>query len=149
GSLIAVNLGALTPAQFRFTASFFYLAIPVVGGLRSLNGTIAAAILFGALNDVFARFQALNGWFPIVSAALLMAVLLLYPGGLAALPAAIGRRLQPVRARIRAKLVALEEKAKERKRQPEPVQSPAVVFDADATMELAPVTEDASSRFAS
>ncbi|HVF73646.1 MAG TPA: branched-chain amino acid ABC transporter ATP-binding protein/permease [Acidimicrobiales bacterium] len=89
GNLTAVYQGALNPAQFRFTVSFFYLAIPVVGGLKSLKGTVAASLLFGALADLFFRVEALNGYLEIVSAGLLMAVLLAYPGGLAAFPATL------------------------------------------------------------
>ncbi|MHB8467013.1 MAG: branched-chain amino acid ABC transporter ATP-binding protein/permease [Acidimicrobiales bacterium] len=91
GSLVAVYQGALTASQFKFTVSFFFLAIPVVGGLQSLGGAVAAAILFGTLSDVFFRFTSLNGYLDLVSGLLLALVLLLYPGGLAAAPADVMR----------------------------------------------------------
>ena len=93
GSLIAVYQGALSPPQFRFTVSLFYLAIPVLGGLRSLNGAVAAACIFGLLSDIFYRTPALNGYLDLVSALLLVAVLLAYPGGLAAAPDSLRRVL--------------------------------------------------------
>jgi branched-chain amino acid transport system ATP-binding protein len=57
-----------------------------VGGLSSLGGAIAAGGVFAALNELFFRFRFLSGWLEVVSAALLGIVLLVYPGGLAALP---------------------------------------------------------------
>ena len=100
GNLTAVYQGALNPAQFRFTVSFFYLAIAVVGGLRSLKGAVAASLLFGVLADLFFRIEALNGYLEIVSAGLLMGVLLAYPGGLAAVPASAARLVERARPRL-------------------------------------------------
>ena len=101
GNLTAVYQGALNPAQFRFTVSFFYLAIPVVGGLKSLKGAVAASLLFGALADIFFRVEALNGYLETVSSGLLVAVLLAYPGGLAAFPATLAVRAERLRPHVR------------------------------------------------
>lgn len=109
GSLYAVHQGALTAGQFRFTFSLFYLAIAVVGGLQSLGGSVAAAILFGALSDVFFRYQALNGYLDLVSGLLLGAVLLAYPGGLAAAPGDFARFVGRAREARRARAPATEE----------------------------------------
>lgn len=84
GSLLMVEQRTVVPAQFMFTVSLQYLAIAVVGGLGSLGGAIAAAILFAGLNELFFQVPALSGWLEVVSACLLAGVLLAKPGGLAA-----------------------------------------------------------------
>jgi ABC-type branched-subunit amino acid transport system ATPase component/ABC-type branched-subunit amino acid transport system permease subunit len=105
GNLIALYQGSLTPDQFKFTTSFFYLAVVVVGGLQSLWGGVAAAMLFGALNGFFYRVPALNGYPEVVSAVLLVVVLLAYPGGMAAVP----DTARKVAARFRARAQRLAE----------------------------------------
>src|SRR5207247_2306627 len=66
-------------------------AIAVVGGLTGLGGAVAAGALFAGLNELFFQVRALAGWLEVVSAGLLAAVLLLYPGGLAANPDGVRR----------------------------------------------------------
>ena len=85
GSLLMLEQRTMVPAQFLFTVSLQYLAIAVVGGLTSLGGAIAAGCVFAALNELFFRVTALAGWLEIVSASLLAVVLLVQPGGLAAM----------------------------------------------------------------
>ncbi len=99
GNLIAANSGALSTGDFTFTVSLFYLSIAVVGGLTSTGGAVAAGLLFAALHEVFFQVDALAGYLDVVSSGLLITVLLVYPGGLAALPAsarALRGRLRPV-----------------------------------------------------
>jgi sulfate-transporting ATPase len=96
GGLLMTEQRTVVPSQFLFTVSLQYLAIAVVGGLASLSGAIAAAVLFASLNELFFRVDALSGWLDVVSAVLLAVVLLAYPGGLAA----AGRRLAAVARRI-------------------------------------------------
>jgi ABC-type branched-subunit amino acid transport system ATPase component/branched-subunit amino acid ABC-type transport system permease component len=97
GSLYMVYFRSAVPDTFNILASLFFLSVAVVGGLSSLGGAIFAALLFAALQEVFFRVQALAGFLNVVSSALLMAVLLLYPGGMAAVP----RGLAALRARWR------------------------------------------------
>jgi ABC-type branched-subunit amino acid transport system ATPase component/ABC-type branched-subunit amino acid transport system permease subunit len=94
GGLFITEQRTVVPEQFFFTISLQYLAIAVVGGLTSLGGAIAAALLFAGLGELFFRVEALAGWLEIVSAGLLAVVLLAYPGGLAAVPDT-ARRLLP------------------------------------------------------
>jgi ABC-type branched-subunit amino acid transport system ATPase component/ABC-type branched-subunit amino acid transport system permease subunit len=112
GNLIMTGQRSAVPAQFTFTFSLFYLAVAVVGGLSSLGGAVASSIMFAGLAELFFRVRALGGWLEIVSAGLLALVLLVYPGGLAAVPQSFARPwrvlrqklepvLQPVRARLR------------------------------------------------
>ena len=85
GNLSIVHFTAV-PETFNVLTSLFYLSIAVVGGLLSLGGTIAAGILFATLHEVFFRVHELNGFLDVVASALLLTVLLVYPGGLAAIP---------------------------------------------------------------
>ena len=97
GSVVMGSGRTLSPDQFTFSVSLFYLAIAVVGGIRSLPGGVASAILFASLTEVFFRIEALGGYLDVVSSGLLVVVLLLHRGGLAAMAqegvAAVKRRL--------------------------------------------------------
>jgi sulfate-transporting ATPase len=97
GSLLMMEQRTVVPAQFLFTISLQYLAIVVVGGLGSLSGAIAAGVLFAGLNELFFRVTALSGWLEVVSASLLAVVLLVQPGGLAAMAS----QAKSARSRIR------------------------------------------------
>ncbi|MDQ1700183.1 MAG: branched-chain amino acid transport system ATP-binding protein, partial [Frankiaceae bacterium] len=123
GNLQLTNLGTVGSAQFNLQASLLVLAIAVVGGLRSLGGAVAASCVFAGLNELFFRVPSLGRLLQLVSAVLLAAVLLAYPGGLAALPGsfrALRTRLlasefgQNVLVPIGERYVALRESAKER-----------------------------------
>lgn len=89
GNLIMIEQRTVAPGQFLFTVSLYFLSIAVVGGLGSLGGAIAAGVLFASLSEVFFQVEALSGWLEVVSAGLLVFVLLVYPGGLAAVPSGI------------------------------------------------------------
>jgi len=93
GNLMLIDLGSATPFSFQFTVSFFYLAIAVVGGIASLGGGLASAILFATLDELFFRVKALGDLREIVPVALLLIVLLTYPGGLGALGTSISTRV--------------------------------------------------------
>ena len=99
GSMLMLEQRTVVPDQFFFAISLQFLAIAVVGGLGSLGGAVAAGVLFAALNELFFRVQALSGFLEITSAALLAIVLLLYPGGLAAIPDGLRRLAQRRRAK--------------------------------------------------
>jgi branched-chain amino acid transport system permease protein len=85
GSLLMTDSRAITPDGFAFNSSLLFVAVAVVGGLRSLGGAVAAGIVFQMLNEVQLRITALNGYLEVFSAGLLAIVLLAYPGGLAGL----------------------------------------------------------------
>ncbi len=89
GALVMLDARSLSPDTFNFTISLFYLAVAVVGGLQSLGGAVASSALFAGLNELFFRVRALGDALDLVSAALLAIVLLLYRGGLAAIPGSI------------------------------------------------------------
>jgi branched-chain amino acid transport system permease protein len=101
GYLQIVFEGSAVPAEFNFLISLFYLSVAVVGGLTSLPGAVVAGIIFSALNELFLRVTALNGYNDLVAGLLLLGVLLAYPGGVAALGNAIVRRAAEVQGRMR------------------------------------------------
>ena len=92
GNMLIVRDQVVTADAFKVEVSLFFLAIAVVGGLSSLGGAVAAAILFASLSELFFRLEVLSGWLEVVPPLLLTAVLLLYRGGLAAMGAALRRR---------------------------------------------------------
>jgi branched-subunit amino acid ABC-type transport system permease component len=103
GNLIVTNQATVVPEQFSLRASLLFLAIAVVGGLRSLGGAVGASVLFAALSELFFRVPALGSYLQLVSALLLALILLLYPGGLAALPRSLRgplTRVTAVRRRV-------------------------------------------------
>jgi ABC-type branched-subunit amino acid transport system ATPase component/ABC-type branched-subunit amino acid transport system permease subunit len=93
GSLIMLEAGTLSPEDFDFRKSLFFLAIAVVGGLTSLGGAVASAVFFAGLNEVFFRVPALGDSLDLVSAILLALMLLVYRGGFAAIPRSARRGL--------------------------------------------------------
>jgi ABC-type branched-subunit amino acid transport system ATPase component/branched-subunit amino acid ABC-type transport system permease component len=92
GSLVAVYQESVSPTSFNILVSLLFLGIAVVGGVQSLGGAVLAGVLFAGLNELFLRVSFLGGFLDIVSSALLLGVLLLYPGGLATVGAALQRR---------------------------------------------------------
>jgi ABC-type branched-subunit amino acid transport system ATPase component/branched-subunit amino acid ABC-type transport system permease component len=98
GNLILASQVTVVPGQFNLSESLLFLAIAVVGGLRSLGGAVAASMLFAGLSEVFFQIPALGTYLQLVSAALLALVLLVYPGGLAALPGTVNRLLASARS---------------------------------------------------
>ena len=101
GNLYMTDNRSATPSSFQFTVSLFFLSLVVVGGINSLGGGVGAGLLFAGLGEAFYRFSFLNGWLDVVSVALLLVVLLLYPGGLSALGTALTWRAQAFWARLR------------------------------------------------
>jgi ABC-type branched-subunit amino acid transport system ATPase component/ABC-type branched-subunit amino acid transport system permease subunit len=97
GNLLLAHQVTIVPEQFSLQTSLLFLSIAIVGGLRSLQGAIGASVLFAALAEVFFRVPALGSYLQLVSASLLAIMLLVYPGGLAAIP----RSIERVRARLR------------------------------------------------
>lgn len=94
GGLMMVMDGTVSPDAFKVDQSLLLLSIAVVGGLSSLGGAVAAGLLFAFLNQAFYEVEALGGYLEVVSAVLLAGTLLLYRGGLAAIPASIRPVLQ-------------------------------------------------------
>ena len=106
GNLQLVSKSSIVSTDFAISMSLLFLAIAVVGGLQSLEGLVASAVLFAGLNELFYRVSALSGYLEVVSAGLLAVVLLVYPGGLAQLPATVRRLLRTERLRTAGEQLA-------------------------------------------
>jgi sulfate-transporting ATPase len=111
GNLIMTDARVVTPDQFTFNVSLFYVAVAVVGGLTSLPGAVASGVLFAALSEVFYRVEALGAFLEIVSSLLLAVVLIAYRGGLASFPGRVrllvdrlAPRVEPLMARLTARI---------------------------------------------
>ncbi|MDQ3757844.1 MAG: branched-chain amino acid ABC transporter permease, partial [Actinomycetota bacterium] len=55
GNLMMSNARVVSPDEFTFSASLFFVSIAVVGGLRSLGGAVASSLLFAGLTELFFR----------------------------------------------------------------------------------------------
>lgn len=92
GDLFAHLQGLVAPTSFPFSLSLLFLAMVVVGGLASVWGSVAGAVLLVAVD---AKASSYSGLSPTIIGAVVVVMLLLAPGGLAALPgrlAALVRR---------------------------------------------------------
>lgn len=95
GNLIMTHARVVSPEQFDFNASLFFLAIAVVGGLNSLPGAVAASILFASLSEIFFRVTVLGEYLQLVSNGLLAITFRVYPSGLAGIGRTLSRRSRP------------------------------------------------------
>jgi ABC-type branched-subunit amino acid transport system ATPase component/ABC-type branched-subunit amino acid transport system permease subunit len=99
GSLTLAAARTVEPTQFNILASLDFLAIAVVGGLRSMGGAIASSLMFALLvGEVFYHSPTLSNYLDLISALLLITVLLFFRGGLGAVPErlrAFGQRMRP------------------------------------------------------
>lgn len=106
GSLVLAYQRTVAPEQFDFVKSLYFLAIAVVGGLRSFGGAIASAVMFAVLIDeVFYRWPTLSDYLDLISALLLILVLLFFRGGLGAVP----ERLSTLNERLGPKVLTFME----------------------------------------
>lgn len=109
GVLLALAYQVISPVNFGLTLSLLYLAMAVIGGLGSIGGTVAGAVFVTAFPLLLDRFSSVlpflaptgSGGFDsrmlsqFVFGAAIVLVIILEPGGLAAL----GRRLTRRRRR--------------------------------------------------
>lgn len=78
GGLMAANEGRIDPSQFDFMRSVEIVTIVVLGGSGSITGAIIAAIILTIAPELLREFKE---WRSITYAALLIAMMLLRPGG--------------------------------------------------------------------
>jgi branched-chain amino acid transport system permease protein len=97
GALFASIEQIVSPITFDFRLSLLFLIIVVVGGIGSRIGVVIGTIIIYPMANVL-DFANERGWFPVdgtaaqvISAALLLLVLVRYPGGIAQLLAPVIR----------------------------------------------------------
>jgi branched-chain amino acid transport system permease protein len=83
GDLSAHAQGLVSPDSFPFSLSLFFLAAVVVGGLASVWGSLAGAVLLAVIE---AKTSSTSGYEPVIIGASVIVLLLISPGGLADLP---------------------------------------------------------------
>ncbi len=103
GDLFGHLQNLVAPGAFPFSLSLFFLAAVIVGGSASLPGSVIGAILL-VLADT--QTTSLPGFEPVVVGGVVVLVLLIIPGGLAAVPATL-MRLRSRQGRRRARTGSL------------------------------------------
>jgi branched-chain amino acid transport system permease protein len=89
GALFAFVVGYLSPDGFDVFVSVDYLVMVIIGGLASVPGSLAGAAVVTVLNDWLARFQ---NYRPLIFGAVMIAVMLFMPGGIARAVGALRRK---------------------------------------------------------
>jgi ABC-type branched-subunit amino acid transport system permease subunit len=82
GGVYAGLVGHLTSEVFSAERSITLVAMAIVGGLGSVGGVVAGSVLFAVLPEVL---HGAAQWLTLVYSGVLLAVVLLLPGGLAEL----------------------------------------------------------------
>lgn len=89
GGLQALQTTYLDPHAFGIVESVLLVAIIIVGGFRNIGGAILGSAAFILIPELLGAFQSYKG---VVFAALLLLMIVLFPGGLAGLcEQALGR----------------------------------------------------------
>jgi branched-chain amino acid transport system permease protein len=99
GALLAIEISYVNPDTFPLSLSVLLLASVVIGGLGSLTGVIFGALLLEFLpiysqDPPFGTFEFSTQAPSVVFGAVLIAIMLLIPGGVAGLFRRIGASLQ-------------------------------------------------------
>lgn len=96
GDLFAHLQNLVSPSSFPFSLSLFFLAAVVVGGLASVWGSVAAAILLVLVQE---KTSSGSGLAPTIVGGTVVLVLLFSPGGLASIPAQLSLLVRRMRRR--------------------------------------------------
>jgi branched-chain amino acid transport system permease protein len=99
GALLAIEVSYVNPDTFPLSLSILLLASVVIGGLGSLTGVIFGALLYEFLpiysqDPPFGSFELSTRAPSVVFGAVLIAIMLLIPGGAAGLLRRIGALMQ-------------------------------------------------------
>lgn len=79
GALLAVQIGSLTPKSFDVNVSILVLAIVILGGMGSLRGVLAGALVLVGLPGFLREFEEFR---PLALGVVIIAVMLLRPQGI-------------------------------------------------------------------
>ncbi|HHX07370.1 MAG TPA: branched-chain amino acid ABC transporter permease [Erysipelothrix sp.] len=92
------------PTTWTLNMSLTFLAIIVVGGFRSISGTLIGSLLLYALAEIFLknpRFPILGGFTPVIQGLLMIIFVIFWPNGIASF-------FSMTKAKIQAKRLAKE-----------------------------------------
>jgi len=111
GDLFAHLQSLVAPTSFPFSLSLFFLAAVVVGGLASVWGSVAGAVLLVLVQEKIGSGSG-SGLAPTIIGGTVVVVLLFLPGGLATIPdqlALAGARIRRRRGEPRRATTGKEE----------------------------------------
>ncbi len=91
GDLYAHLQGLVSPDSFTFSLSLFFFAAVIVGGLASVWGSLAGAVVLAVIE---AETSSSSGYEPVILGGAVVLLLLLLPRGLADLPYRAGQGLR-------------------------------------------------------
>ena len=83
GDLDAHLQGLVSPDSFPFSLSLFFFAAVVLGGLASVWGSLAGAVILAVIE---AETSSSSGWEPVILGGAVVLLLLFLPRGLADFP---------------------------------------------------------------
>lgn len=84
GVLYVHYIGLAYPTTWNLTLSLDFLAMIVVGGFRSIFGTLTGAFIIFGMTEIFLKpIPALSNIAPVVKGILIIVFILYYPNGLA------------------------------------------------------------------
>jgi branched-chain amino acid transport system permease protein len=92
GGLQGLQTTFLDPHGFGIIESVVLVAVIIIGGFRSIPGAVLGSAVFVLIPELLGGFQAYKG---VVWAVLLLIMIVLFPGGLAGVGAALAARLRP------------------------------------------------------
>jgi branched-chain amino acid transport system permease protein len=110
GGIYAFYMGYLAPGSFPVLLSVEYVVMATIGGLGSIAGGVLGSVVVELLVHTLSRFATMSGMpdtAPVilsyaVYALLLIAAVLLLPGGVVSIPGALRRRIAAAKA-VRAR----------------------------------------------
>ncbi len=121
GGLFASLQSYITPDAFTIDLSILFFIAILIGGRGSILGPLCSTVLLTLLPEVAAPLAA---WASFLYATLLLAIVLLAPGGFANLfdfrnrkPLETGRIIRPNEAMLPAPVVSLEDAGPDRRRE--------------------------------
>ena len=76
----------VSPSDFDTSAGITVLIYVVVGGVESFWGPLIGALVVTAITTQLGQYQSLVEYTPLVQGVILIAVVLLFPGGLVSIP---------------------------------------------------------------
>jgi branched-chain amino acid transport system permease protein len=92
GGFQALQTTFLDPNSFGIVEAVGLVAVIIIGGFRKISGALLGSAVFVLIPEMLGTFQAYKG---VIWAALLLLMIITFPGGLAGLGASLFARLLP------------------------------------------------------
>ncbi|MCL2671870.1 MAG: branched-chain amino acid ABC transporter permease [Clostridiales bacterium] len=113
GALYVFFIRSSYPTTWSLMLSLNLVAAIVIGGMRSIYGTVVGAFVVWGLSDLVIKqlpvIRDLNGVAFIATGILIVVIIMFYPGGLRNIWYDVPRALRKLRAKVRPKTPQLED----------------------------------------